>query len=93
MIELPDQTIQTIIPAPANLFAVEPTDTGEPALTRIVAYALTIDRHGEQSVLPLSSDCMGDIAPSFGDLVFDPGLNEAEMQFHEVMNMSKHILS
>jgi hypothetical protein len=83
MIELPDQKIENIIPAPAELFAVEHTDEGEPVLTRIVAYALTVDMHGEQSVMPLASDCTGDVAPSFCSIVYDPGLEEAERRYFD----------
>lgn len=76
MTDLPNQKIQQIIPATGEVFGVQEQQMFGPVLVRVVAYALTEDAEGQQSVLPLVIDDSGDIFP-WMDEIFDPGADNA----------------
>lgn len=61
-----NQVIQTIIPAPADMWTIE---DGQPR--RIVCLALIVDEYNLQSVIPMAMDSAGEIRPAHGDIV-DP---------------------
>lgn len=66
MTDLPDQKIQTIIPAPSMWVR----EGGE--INRVVCFALTVDEYGLQSVIPMAMDSCGDIRPALSSEIIDP---------------------
>ena len=78
MLDLPNTTIQQIIPATGDLFCKGFTDDGEPFVHRLIGYALTVDQSGDQDIIPLAIDGAGAIyqAPPY---LIDPAAERGKI--------------